>query len=133
MNVHAFRLKQGDLLRESIESFCSENNISSGVMVTAVGNVRNAHLRMADERVVKEYSSEFGFEVVSLVGTIAQGDAHLHMSISDEDGKVYGGHLKYGTVVGVTCEIVLGEIVNLQFCREFDENTGFEELSVNKK
>lgn len=133
MKIHAFRLKPGDLLRESIEYFCKEKEIHSGVIVTAVGNVKKAILRMADERIVKEYESPFGFEVVSLVGTIAHGDGHIHMSISDKEGKVFGGHLKYGSVVGVTCEVILHEISELEFTREFDEATGFNELVIREK
>jgi hypothetical protein len=133
MKVCAFRLKPGELLRESIEGFCMKEGVDSGVIVTAVGNVKKAVLRMADERIVKEFESPFGFEVVSLVGTIASGDAHLHMSVADEEGKVYGGHLKYGTIVGVTCEVVLGDVAELTFRREYDADTGFEELVVHEK
>ena len=60
------------------------------------------------------------------------GYSHLHISISDEKGKVVGGHLKSPSLVGVTAEILIGEIQNLVFEREFDKMTGYKELVVKK-
>lgn len=131
MKTHVFRLHPGQLLREEIEKFAREKNIQAGVIVTCVGNVSKAILRMANAQVVKTW--EGTYEIVSLVGTVEGTDSHLHLCISDEQGNAFGGHLKNGTIIGVTAEVVIGEIEGLQFSREFDDATGYNELRVTPK
>ena len=70
------------------------------------------------------------FEIVSLVGTFSLDGCHLHISLSDKDGNVIGGHLKEGCAIFTTAEIVISEIENMVFFREMDESTGFKELIV---
>lgn len=129
MKTHVFRLHPGQLLREEIEKFAREKNIQAGVIVTCVGNVSKAILRMANATVIKTW--EGTYEIVSLVGTVEATDSHLHLCISDEQGNAFGGHLKNGTIVGVTAEVVIGEIEGVQFSREFDDATGYNELKIN--
>ncbi|MCX6713903.1 MAG: DNA-binding protein, partial [Candidatus Vogelbacteria bacterium] len=98
--------------------------------LTCVGNLSKAVIRMADADITK--TREGTFEIVSLVGTVEAGNSHLHISISDKDGNTFGGHLKKGSLVGVTAEIVMGELEGLKFKRELDEKTGYEELVVEE-
>ncbi|XP_041832282.1 bifunctional protein GlmU-like isoform X2 [Melanotaenia boesemani] len=72
------------------------------------------------------------FEIVSLVGTLNQ-DAHLHISLSDLEGRTIGGHVLGGLEVFTTAEVVIGEAVDLHFSREMDERTGFPELVVQTR
>ena len=69
------------------------------------------------------------FEIVSLVGTMCEDGAHLHISLADEEGKVIGGHLLSASIF-TTAEVVLGEVVGACFSRVYDPLTGFPELSV---
>lgn len=133
MKVHVFRLKPGQFLREEVDKYVSENKIKAGVLLTCVGNVSKAVLRMADSVTIKTFSDAGSYEIVSLVGTLESGNSHLHMSISDKDGRVFGGHLKNGTIVGVTAEIAIGEVEGIIFEREMDKITGYEELVVKVK
>jgi len=128
MKTYAFRLKTGQLLREEIDKAVSRHNIKAGVVLACVGHLTKAVLRMADDRIVKTLEGKF--EIVSLTGTVESGNSHIHISISDEDGKTWGGHLKMGSVVGITAEIVIAELPELSFRREYDDTTGFEELVV---
>lgn len=130
MKVHAFRLKRGQDLRSEIDAFVASKNIKAAVVLTCVGNLEKAVLRMADERITNEY--EESLEILSLVGTMESGNSHLHISVSDKDGRVIGGHLKHGSLVGFTAEIVIGEIDDLEFRREKDPDTGFQELIVKE-
>lgn len=72
------------------------------------------------------------FEIVSLVGTL-NPDAHLHMCLSDKEGKTVGGHVLGDLEVFTTAEVVVGEAVDLQFTREMDVGTGFPELVVKAR
>jgi predicted DNA-binding protein with PD1-like motif len=67
------------------------------------------------------------------VGTLAVEGCHLHISLSDKNGAVIGGHLKEGCQIFTTAEIVLGEIEDYVFSREQDDATGFKELAIRKK
>lgn len=130
MKIHAFRLKPGDDLRKGIDAYVKNSGIMAGTILTCVGNIKKAILRMPDAKVIKTFEDQNGYEIISLVGTLEFGNSHLHLAISDIQGSTIGGHLKEGTIVGVTAEIVIGEIPNMRFTREHDEETGYEELVI---
>jgi len=137
MKTHAFRLKPNQDLRTSIEDYARENNIKAGAILTCVGSLKHATIRMANASAldksnqIKNYDQKF--EIVSLIGTFSDQKSHLHISLSDKDGKVIGGHLKKGCTIYTTAEIVIGEFNSLIFAREQDEKTGFVELVVKNK
>ena len=128
MKTYAFRLGPGEDLRGEIDTFVKERDIKAGVMVSCVGSLKKAVLRMAGAEETKTF--EGPFEIVSLVGTMESGNEHLHISISDNEGNVFGGHLKLGSIVEATAEVVIGELENTKFTRKPDPATGFDELAV---
>ena len=69
-------------------------------------------------------------EIVSLVGTLSDGNSHLHVSLSDAKGGVVGGHVVGNMVMFTTAEVVIGECEQITFKREMDQRTGFPELTV---
>jgi len=131
MKTFALRLHPKQGLRKELENFTKENNIKAGFILTCVGSLRRATLRMADELVVKDFEKKF--EINSLVGTLSPDGPHLHISLSDTNGDEIGGHLKDGCLIYVTAEIVIGELDGLAFKREFDKETGFDELVISKQ
>ena len=132
MKTYAFRLKPGQDLREEIDKFAKEHDIKAGVIFACVGSLKKAVLRMAGAKPgveeIKTY--EGAFEIVSLVGTVETGNRHLHIAISDKDGNVFGGHLKEGSIVETTVEVVIGELEGIKFSRQLDSETGYNELVV---
>jgi len=128
--IHAFRLVKGQDLKLSLQEYCVNHHINAGIILSGVGSVDTLKLRMAKAVETKLYNKDF--EIVSITGTIARGKAHIHLSLSDEDGNVVGGHLVNGTIVNTTCEVVLMELDNYDFSREFDKNTGYNELVIRK-
>ncbi|MBI2051678.1 DNA-binding protein [Candidatus Roizmanbacteria bacterium] len=131
MKTHVFRLRPGQNFREEIDKYVREHNIRAGIILTCVGNLTKAILRMANAKIIKTW--EGSFEIISVVGTVETGNSHIHICLSDEDGKTFGGHLKDGSVVGVTAEVAIGEIEDLEFSREFDQKSGYNELVVKSK
>ena len=67
-------------------------------------------------------------EILSLNGTVSEDLCHLHIALSKEDLSVVGGHLVEGCIINTTCELVLGLCEGWQIHREFDRETGYEEL-----
>jgi hypothetical protein len=128
MKTFALRLHPKQDLKEELIKFTKENNIQAGFVLTCVGSLARATLRMADENFVKDFEEKF--EIVSLVGTLSQEGVHLHVSLSNKDGTTTGGHLKEGCPIHTTAEIIIGELEDCKFSREFDERTGFKELVI---
>jgi len=135
MKLYTIRLHSGQDLRLELQEFARQNNIQAGFIITCVGALKCMNLRMAgatkENQTFKKFDEDF--EIVSLVGTITSDDCHLHISGSNRDGVVIGGHLKTETIIGVTAEIVIGEDDNAVYRRVLDKVTGFEELVVEAK
>jgi predicted DNA-binding protein with PD1-like motif len=73
------------------------------------------------------------YEIVSLVGTLScLNGHHLHISLSDKNGNVIGGHVFGELNVFTTAEVTIGECLDMNFNREMDAETGFDELVITK-
>jgi len=131
MKTYAIRLLPSQDLKKALEIFVMEQKIKAGCIVTCVGSLKKAVLRMAGAKIVKELCGKY--EIVSLVGTLCPDGLHLHMSLSDQEGNLVGGHVKDGCLVNSTAEIVIGQLEDVVFIREPDEATGYKELKVLKK
>lgn len=128
---HAFRLIRGNDIKKEIISYCQKKNIKAGVIISAVGCIQHLHVRLAE---AKDYINKEGcYEIVSITGTVSKDDVHIHISVSDNTGKTVGGHLKDGTIVGTTCEVVIYELKDYIFDRELDDITGYDELAIRTK
>lgn len=128
MKTYAFRLHPGQDLKKAIYDFVAGKKMKAGVILTCVGSLQSAVIRMAGAKETKQYGGVF--EIVSLVGTVEAGNGHLHISIADKNGDVFGGHLKEGCVVGTTAEVVIGELEKVSFSRKPDAESGYDELVV---
>ena len=132
MKTLTFRLKPGADLKQSIEAMVAERSVTAGFVITGVGGLEQAVVRMAgatpNAQDIRSFTGDY--EIVSLVGTVSVNGTHLHMAFSDKEGIVYGGHLKEGTLIHPTAEIVLGYEDDVEFKRELDAETGFTELVV---
>ena len=131
MKEFCHRLTRGADLKGSIESLCKDNGFDTAVVLSAVGCLSKAHVRLA--KAVNEVEVEEDFEIVSLTGTVSKGEAHLHISLADEIGNVFGGHLMEGSIVNTTCELVLGVLEEYGSSREYDRETGYDEIVFKKE
>jgi uncharacterized protein len=131
MKVYALRLKPNQDLRAELEKFTKENKISAGFIITAVGSLKETKIRLADKNDSTVF--EGNFEIVSLVGTLAADGVHLHISLSDSNGKTIGGHLTEGCKIYTTAEIVIGATDEIVFTRETDAETTYKELKIRPK
>ena len=128
MKTYALRLRPGQDLCMELESFAAARQMQAGLVLTCVGSLTHAALRMADASSTTLLEGKF--EIVSLVGTLSLDGPHLHISISDQKGATFGGHLQVGTLVYTTAEIVLGELEGTLFRRRPDPQSGYDELVV---
>ncbi|MBK7450256.1 MAG: DNA-binding protein [Anaerolineales bacterium] len=131
MKTHTFRLKPQQDLFDSIEGFVKENNIEAGCVLSSVGSLTHATLRLANRNYYNEYDGHF--EIVSMTGTVSIHGSHIHVAISDGDGVTIGGHLVSGCKIYTTAEIILLELEDVVYKRElFENDSGYEELVVYK-
>ena len=129
MKTYTFRLRPGQDLFVEIERNIVERKIEAGCVLCSVGSLTHATLRLANLENNSDY--EGYFEIVSLTGTVSTNGSHLHISISDGEGKTIGGHLLPGCRVYTTAELVVAVFDNIIYKRELLENdSGYEELVV---
>jgi len=131
MQALTVRLVPGQDLFEQIERLVTENNIEAGCVLSAVGSLTHATLRLANRNFHSEYDGHF--EIVSMTGTVSTHGSHLHLAISDGDGKTIGGHLAPGCKVYTTVELALGVFEEVVYTREMCALSGYEELVVKPR
>lgn len=109
MKLHAIRLHPGDDLKLKITEFINAENITAGVIVSSVGSLKQARFRLAGAQPGHQpmFERVDEFEIVSLNGTLGMGEMHLHIALSDRQGRVIGGHLKDGCILKTTVELVV--------------------------
>ncbi|WP_207896650.1 PPC domain-containing DNA-binding protein [Flaviaesturariibacter flavus] len=129
--THALRLRPGADLRKELQAFANQHNIEAGWIATCAGSLTRYNIRFANQP--EGSTGEGHFEIVSLSGTLSKNGSHLHIAVSDSTGRTIGGHLLENNIIYTTAEIVLQEDTELQFTREKDGTTPWEELQVKRK
>jgi predicted DNA-binding protein with PD1-like motif len=122
------KLCRGDDLLESLTEVAREKGFILG-QVTAIGAVENAKVAYYNQK-EKTYTGidlNGRYEILNLTGTLSLKDQevmlHAHITLSDENGRAFGGHLLQGTSV-FACEFSITPFVGPELNRGFDEETG---------
>ncbi len=131
LQTYALRLGPGQDLKTALQKFINEHHIQAACILTCVGSLQKATLRLANQSGYQVYNQKM--EIVSLVGVMATEGTHLHISLSDSLGTTIGGHLVEGNEIYTTAEIVLGIMPGYRFAREHDPASGYKELKVYRK
>lgn len=130
LSVHAFRLKPGEDLKKELFDWAVRNKIKAAIVLGAVGSLKPAKLRYAGRK--KASVLRGPLEICALSGTISPDGLHLHLVVSDKNGRTFGGHVLEGSLINTTAELVLGELPEFSFARRTDPATGFKELAISK-
>jgi predicted DNA-binding protein with PD1-like motif len=125
------RLRPGEDLKRELDALAEREHIEAGAIATCVGSLERVALRFADQHDTTVIEGRH--EIVSLVGTLARGGSHLHLAVSDGEGRTTGGHLLAGCRVYTTAEVVLGEARDLVFTRAVDGTTPWRELQIARR
>ncbi len=128
---HCFRLRPGQDLKKELLYYAQTHHLHAAFVVCAVGSLKSAHIRLASGKETVEFNGPF--EIVSLTGTVSENGLHMHISFSDFEGRVRGGHLMDHCEIYTTAEIVLQENTDLKFTREKDGHTGYQELVIHSR
>ncbi len=131
MSLVPIRLAPGAELKRALEAAATEHADGSAYVVAGIGSLQSASLRFAGE--AQDVELPGPLEILSLSGTLSPSGCHLHMSVSDAAGRVWGGHVGSGNVVRTTAEILLASLKGWVLGREFDTATGYDELAVRRE
>ncbi|PKN53704.1 MAG: DNA-binding protein [Deltaproteobacteria bacterium HGW-Deltaproteobacteria-13] len=130
------KLSYGCDLLEELTKISIERGIKLG-RIEAIGAVQKARVGFYNQetRIYEFHSFDRPLEITKLAGNISGKEGnpfvHAHITLSDESGKSYGGHLASGTVV-FACEFLLDAFDGPAFDRRFDEETGLPLWSILK-
>ncbi|SIO55611.1 PPC domain-containing DNA-binding protein [Paraburkholderia phenazinium] len=128
MQTHPVRLSPGDDLRGALEDVLRARNLTAAFVLQGIGSLSVAQLRFAGVDQPTELRGDL--EILTLAGSISPDGAHLHMSVADARGQVFGGHVARGCSVRTTAEILLALLPEHRFSREHDARSGFPELVI---
>ena len=127
-NIIMGKLSYGCDLLEELTKICSGNDIRLG-KVSAIGAVMRSCTGYYDQE-SREYrfiNSEKHSEILNLSGNVSIKDGkpfvHAHITLSDDAGNAFGGHLATGTTV-FACEFMIQTFEGPEFTRGMDEKTG---------
>ena len=72
-------------------------------------------------------------EISSILAFRLTPGSDVLLSISDESGNAYGGHMQPGCEVLLTTDIVIGEFSGINMARRFDTELGVPLFSPRSK
>ncbi|MFM7265748.1 MAG: PCC domain-containing protein [Cyanobium sp.] len=105
MRVVPIHLEAGSDLRVSLEQLAAEQG-ATGFVLGVVGNLSRAAFQCPGRPGPSVLEGDL--EIITLQGTLAPHVVHLHLSLSDGDCQVWGGHLEPGTVIGSGADLLVG-------------------------
>ena len=84
---------------------------STSFLISAVGDLSKVSFKcpLNDKPVIFEKK----LEIITLSGYLRSNESHIHISASDENCRLFGGHLLAGTIVHKSLDVLIGVIPNL--------------------
>ncbi len=133
--VVAVRLSPGEDLLEGLTEACKKHSLNNGLILTGIGSLRAARffnpVPLPDRKIGYGYGEPIALagpiELLAATGMICKGDDgqtlfHVHLSLSDQNGGGWGGHLIEGNKVLITADFVLAEIEDMSMGRRYNED-----------
>ena len=110
MEHYFYNFTKGVDVYNSLNDLHKHNN-STSFLISAVGDLSKVSFKcpLNENPVIFEKK----LEIITLSGYIRSNDSHLHISVSDENCTVFGGHLLSGTFVLKSLDVLIGVIPNL--------------------
>lgn len=121
------RLEKDDDLLNELTEIIKEENITTG-FIKVIGAVQNAKIGFYNQETHEYQYKTFAkeMEIVSCIGNISILDGepfiHAHITLADEDGSCYGGHLAEGTTVFAS-EFFIQPLQGDTLERKYEEKT----------
>jgi len=104
-----FKLETGRDLLISLQEMAKKEN-KAGYILSIVGNLSKARIQCPGKK--QSTLIKNTLEIISLNGTIDFNSCHLHISFSDGNCNVWAGHLKEGTIILNSADMLIGFLDN---------------------
>lgn len=136
--IFVIRLEDGDIVHESIESFCREQSVSAAALIVIGGADKTSRLVVGPqdgrtEKIVPMTHLLANVHEVAGTGTVfpdKEGKPVLHMHMAcGRNNDTVTGCVRTGVQVWQVMEVVLFELINTRAGRFYDPATGFELLT----
>jgi uncharacterized protein len=124
--LQPLRLPPGADLRDALQAVLAERGVKAAFVVAGIGSLKPASLRLAGAADALVLDGDC--ELLTLSGTLSPDGPHLHASVSDAQGRIFGGHVLPGCTVRTTAEVLIVWLDGWVFARETDAVTGYAEL-----
>ncbi len=111
MEYSFYKLSSGEDVFNSLNELQMNSN-STSFLISAVGDLSKVSFKCPLNE--KHINLERKLEIITLNGYITSTVSHVHISVSDENCSVFGGHLLSGTTVHKSLDILIGSIPDLK-------------------
>tara|TARA_Y100001968_G_C19219986_1_gene649226 strand:+ start:46 stop:660 length:615 start_codon:yes stop_codon:yes gene_type:complete len=110
MDHYFYNFSKGADVYSLLNDLHRDDNFTS-FLISAVGDLSKVSFKcpLNDKPVVLEKK----LEIITLSGFLKSAGSHLHISVSDENCSVFGGHLLSGTIVLKSLDVLIGVIPKL--------------------
>ena len=99
------QLESGSDLLHSLQAQAIKEN-KTGYVLSVVGNLSVAKFQCPGKD--KATTMKKHLEIIALNGTISPKKCHLHISLSDEECKLWAGHLEEGSIILKGADLLIG-------------------------
>ena len=106
-----YNLSSGSDILNSLNELNTYNN-STSFLISAVGDLSKVSFKcpLNEKAIILEKK----LEIITLSGYLSSKASHLHISVSDDNCNVFGGHLLSGTIVLKSLDVLIGVAPNLK-------------------
>ncbi len=131
------KLPFGKDLIGAVEDFCKEASVQMATF-SVIGSVSSVTLGCYDQKqqVYVTFNEKAPFEIIACIGNVSIKEGspfvHAHIVLSDEQGKIIGGHLFSESII-FAGEINLQELKGKPFERAYDNKTGLMSWNLSSK
>ncbi len=127
------KLDDDEDLFEALHEIIEKHGIDSALILSGIGMIRDFEIGYYNGNNYITETFNDPMELLSMHGSIAKGKEnriHIHVSLADDEHRVFGGHLMRARVC-VLNEIVLLRISELELTRKLNEKSGLMELEIS--
>lgn len=125
-DVYRVLLDRNSLLLESIDDVIKQKNVQDGEVLVTSGSVQECtyhYVTSTALKAVNQYKTVKGpFEILNAGGIIANGEPHIHITLSSPEKGAFGGHLEKGCRVLYLAEITIFKYSGPPLTRKNNEN-----------
>lgn len=124
--VYRVLLDRDALLLESIIDVIREKQVQDGHVAVTAGSVQECtyhYVTSAANKPKDEYKTVKGpFEILGAGGIIANGEPHLHITLSSPEKGAFGGHLEKGCRILYLGEVTITKYTGAALIRKPNQN-----------